>query len=308
MDDHTTNAVSSILHVRAQTGTRPNASLVEPTETSRRFCFYDCYIILVKHHSGIAGERRHLRLQRYNISTHEEVKYARLQFNSNDRLWFSLNCNESIQARRTVWYIHTHMCILSACTHMHKQTFGWLLHLGARQISLFLIQECVRGQPVQNISHTVCTTIYIIYINTQKNCSNSSQRSQLQRRAHSGKHKKLRKTFFPSRDSKHINMSTTSWFKGFSRIYRERKSDGHLHISSMKEDKDWNFRQGLIVVFAAGPLQPVTVPLFCQAQRFKTRLMKCHQQSIKHTVNETSGSQLKLTSSYIYISESYRLC
>lgn len=140
------------------------------------------------------------RLQCYNIDTHQEIKYAHLHFKfiqkqQQQLIVVSLNCHQSTQARRTVSYIHTHVCILSVYTHMHKQTFGWLLHLDASQISLFLIQECVRGQPVQHISHKVCTTIYIIYTQLQLVIT-ASETSLLGQRQKSS-------DIFPSRDTKH---------------------------------------------------------------------------------------------------------
>lgn len=153
----------------------------------------------MRRRSWIAGEKTTdsaPQLQCYNVNTQQRLNMHIFNFSSfKQQQWLtvvSLNCHRSIRARRTILYIHTHVCILSVYTHMHKQSFGWPLHLDSCQISLFLTQECKRGQQVQKISHTVCTTIYIIYITTlRKPAQTLASDRQLQRQAYLEKDKKL---------------------------------------------------------------------------------------------------------------------
>lgn len=141
--------------------------------------------------------------------------------------------------------VHTYPCVYCKCIYTYAQSFGWT-HRDSCQISLFLIQECIQGQPVQKISHTVCTTIYILYINTQKarQLVIDSFRDKLIWRK-----TKSSSDVLPSRDTKHVNVSTTLRLKGFSRIYRERKWYGQLRISSVKKDKDCSVTQQLSTFF-----------------------------------------------------------
>lgn len=148
---------------------------------------------------------------------------------------------------------------------------------------------------------TLCTTIYIIYITTP------SEAARPQRAINTLWDKLI---FFleihtqsPSTrlrpDTERIKVSTTPWFKEFSHVHAERKQDGRLHNSFGKErQKPDNVHNSCFLLQGWGGNSLVTVPLFCQAQRLKSQLMKCHRRSITHSVDETSA-QLKLTSSYI---------
>lgn len=154
----------------------------------------------MKHRSGIAGGGQQTAHLDFNAttSTHSgRLNMHTFIFSSfKQQQWMivlSLNCRETIQARRIV---HTHPCVYFKCIYTYAQIVFWLT-FASWFMSPFLIQECM-GQPVQNISHKVCTTIYIIYIRTlRKPAQTPASDRQLQRQAYLEKDKKLFWHFSP---------------------------------------------------------------------------------------------------------------
>lgn len=176
MYDHKTSSVSFIRHTTAQTGTWSARCVFGLTKWNRLFRFHDCYIIMVRHQSWTARKTSYSapRLQCYNINMCQKIKYAQLCFQFFQTKLMtdcvSFICHSSSQARRTLSCIHTHLCI-SKRIYKYAQSDFWQPFASwfTSNISTYNTGK-VWGQLVQMISHTVCTTIYIVYRNTQKTC------------------------------------------------------------------------------------------------------------------------------------------
>lgn len=239
----------------------------------------------------------------YNIST-QQIKYAHLHFQFIQTT--SMTDCGSIKMppdypSKVYRIVHTHPCVYLKCIYRYAQIVFWLTF-----VSWFTSNISVATTRMHRAAAaTVCTTIYIIYTTTLRKSAQTQLVIDNFRDKLIWRKTKSSSDTFASRDTEHIKTSTTSWFKGFSHMYKERKQDGQPHISSVKKDKDWHRRQQLIVIFAAGQLPHHSTAFLSgteikdPANEMSSAINKTHRQwdlrvSIKADI-------------FMYISKIYRL-
>lgn len=167
----------------------------------------DCYIILVKHHSWLAGERWQTVHLNINATTSAQT-FIFTSFQQYQWLLVApLKYHKTTKAMCTVKNIHIHVCTWRVYIH----TVFWLTF-----VSWFMSNISVPTTRMHRAAAaSLCTTIYIIYITLRK--SNSACDRQLLKHTYLEKGKKsswhFRRFKGFSHKNKMVNPTALLWRK-----------------------------------------------------------------------------------------------
>lgn len=135
-----------------------NVSLVWPTQTSRRFSFYDRYIILVRHHSRVVPESQQTARLDFDATTSTLLR--RLNIHTFDFRSFTAMNDCGFYPEEGVQYCtYTHVCVFYVYIQMCTDRLR-VLHLDSRELSVCRRR---RATGAEEITYSMYNNIHNIH-------------------------------------------------------------------------------------------------------------------------------------------------